>query len=279
MMDKEEDRMKNIKKVLVAVTLSVALVALGACGKGSQQKEASKKDSNTVVIGLDDTFVPMGFKDDNGDLVGFDVDLATAVFKEEGMTVKFQPIDWSLKETELENQTIDLIWNGYSKNQEREKKVLFSDTYMKNDQVLVTPKKGDITDFAGMKGKKLGAQEGSSGFDLFEKQPAVLKEIVADNEAILYASFNEAFIDLENGRIDGLLIDKVYADYYLNQKDKMSDYNIITGPFENEDYGVGARKDDTQLIDKVNDGLKKLQENGQFKTISEKWFGEDVSPQ
>ena len=183
-----------------------------------------------------------------------------------------------MKETELDNGTIDAIWNGYSKTAEREQKVLFSDTYMENDQVLVTPKKSNITTFKEMKGKILGAQEGSSGYDLFTKQPEVLKDIVADNDAVLYASFNEAFIDLENGRIDGLLIDKVYADYYLTQKDQLEDYNIIKGPFENEDYAVGVRKNNEALAKKINEGFNAIKENGEFKKISEKWFGEDVSP-
>lgn len=275
--------MKGMKKWLMAVTVGLSVVTLAACGGGDKKSDTGTSDDTSadkdeVIIGLDDTFVPMGFKDEDGKLVGFDIDLANAVFKEAGKKVTFQPIDWSMKETELNNGTIDLIWNGYSKTKEREKEVAFSDPYMKNDQILVTSKKSDITTFEGMKDKNLGAQEGSSGYDLFNSQPAVLKDIVADNDAVLYASFNEAFIDLENGRIDGLLIDRVYANYYLNQEKKLDDYNIIHGPFESENFAVGARKSDEALVKQINDGLKKLQDNGEFKKISEKWFGEDVTP-
>jgi polar amino acid transport system substrate-binding protein len=237
-----------------------------------------KKDKK-VIIGLDDTFVPMGFKDKSGKITGFDVELAKAVFKEYGITAKFQAIDWSMKETELNNGTIDLIWNGYSITDERKEKVAFTDSYMKNDQVLVTPKTANITSFAGMKGKKLGAQEGSSGYDMFTKQPKILKDIVADNDATLYASFNEAFIDLNAKRIDGLLIDKVYANYYLEQDGKLADYNITKGEFDNEDYAVGARKADKTLVKKINAAFKTLKSNGEFAKISQKWFGEDVSAQ
>lgn len=266
--------MKKMSKVASWLVVGLSLLSLAACGKG---KEEAKDTSKEVIVGLDDTFVPMGFKDEEGELVGFDIDLAKAVFEAEDMKVTFQPIDWSMKETELSNGTIDLIWNGYSKTAEREKKVLFSDPYMENDQVLVTPKKSNITTFDGMKDKTLGAQEGSSGYSLFTDQPEVLKDLVKDNDAVLYASFNEAFIDLETGRIDGLLIDKVYANYYLTQKDQLEDYTITEGPFESEDFAVGMRKDDKKLADKVNEGLKELQENGEFAKISEKWFGEDVS--
>lgn len=83
-----------------------------------------------------------------------------------------------MKEFELNNGTIDLIWNGYSKTPAREKKVQFTKPYMENDQVLITPKESGITNFGQMNNKRLGAQNGSSGYDVFTKQPEVLKEIV-----------------------------------------------------------------------------------------------------
>lgn len=271
----------KMKKFVLGMVAVAAIVTLAACGS---KKEASDTNSwktiekdKKVTIGLDDTFVPMGFKDDDGKIVGFDVDLAKAVFKEYGIEAKFQPIDWSMKENELDNGTIDLIWNGYTVTKSREKKVLFSDPYAQNEQVLVTKKDSGITDAKGMKGKVLGAQEGSSGYEAFNNQADVLKDNVKDNDATLYASFNEAMIDLENNRIDGLLIDKVYADYYLKQANKMDNFNIFNVGFTNEDFAVGARKGDKELISKINSAFKKLQENGQYAEISKKWFGEELT--
>ncbi|MEG1503839.1 MAG: amino acid ABC transporter substrate-binding protein [Enterococcus sp.] len=271
----------KMKKFVLGMVAAAAIVTLAACGS---KKEASDTNSwktiekdKKVTIGLDDTFVPMGFKDDDGKIVGFDVDLAKAVFKEYGIEAKFQPIDWSMKENELDNGTIDLIWNGYTVTKSREKKVLFSDPYAQNEQVLVTKKDSGITDAKGMKGKVLGAQEGSSGYEAFNNQADVLKDNVKDNDATLYASFNEAMIDLENNRIDGLLIDKVYADYYLKQANKMDNFNIFNVGFTNEDFAVGARKGDKELISKINSAFKKLQEDGQYAEISKKWFGEELT--
>ncbi|WP_427813085.1 transporter substrate-binding domain-containing protein [Enterococcus sp. 22-H-5-01] len=271
----------KMKKFVLGMVAVAAIVTLAACGS---KKEASDTNSwktiekdKKVTIGLDDTFVPMGFKDEDGKIVGFDVDLAKAVFKEYGIEAKFQPIDWSMKENELDNGTIDLIWNGYTVTKSREKKVLFSDPYAQNEQVLVTKKDSGITDAKGMKGKVLGAQEGSSGYEAFNNQADVLKDNVKDNDATLYASFNEAMIDLENNRIDGLLIDKVYADYYLKQANKMDNFNIFNVGFTNEDFAVGARKGDKELISKINSAFKKLQEDGQYAEISKKWFGEELT--
>lgn len=231
-----------------------------------------------IIIGLDDTFVPMGFRDKEGNLTGFDIDLASAVFKEYGINVVFQPIDWSMKEFELTNGTIDLIWNGYSKTAERARKVQFTKPYMKNEQVLITPKKSKIKSFPQMKGKLLGAQNGSSGYDVFIKQPKVLKDTVKNQEAVLYDSFNEALIDLKSGRIDGLLMDKVYAGYYLKQRHELAEFNMTTGNYQSENFVVGVRKNDNELVKKINEGIAQLEKTGEFQKISTKWFGEDVTP-
>lgn len=270
----------KLKKVLLgAVTLFVA-VSLAACGsKSSTSKDnwetyASKK---SITIGFDNTFVPMGYEDDKGNNVGFDIDLANAVFKEYGIKVKWQPINWDLKETELKNGKIDLIWNGYSITKERQAKVAFTNPYMKNEQVLVTKKSSGIDSFEGMKDKVLGAQSGSSGYDAFTSKPEVLKDLVKDNDATQYETFTQALIDLKNDRIDGLLIDRVYANYYLAQEGELDQYNIIESKFDGEDFAAGVRKEDKTLVKKVNAAFKKLYETGKFQEISKKWFGEDVA--
>ncbi|MDT2754851.1 amino acid ABC transporter substrate-binding protein [Enterococcus pseudoavium] len=270
----------KLRKLVLGMAAVLTLVSLAACGK----KEASGDDSwktiekdQKVTIGLDDTFVPMGFKDEDGKIVGFDVDLAKAVFDQYDVKADFQPIDWSMKENELENGTIDLIWNGYTVTESRKKKVLFSNPYAQNEQVLVTKKDSGITSAEAMKGKILGAQEGSSGYEAFGNEPKMLKDIVKDNDATLYASFNEAMIDLENGRINGLLIDKVYADYYLKQANKLDKYTISSVGFKNENFAVGARKGDKELVQKINSAFKELQENDKYAEISQKWFGEELT--
>ena len=263
----------KLKKVLLGAVTLFAAVSLAACGsKSSTSKDnwetyASKK---SITIGFDNTFVPMGYEDDKGNNVGFDIDLANAVFKEYGIKVKWQPINWDLKETELKNGKIDLIWNGYSITKERQAKVAFTNPYMKNEQVLVTKKSSGIDSFEGMKDKVLGAQPGSSGYDAFTSKPEVLKDLVKDNDATQYETFTQALIDLKNDRIDGLLIDRVYANYYLAQEGELDQYNIIESKFDGEDFAAGVRKEDKTLVKKVNAAFKKLYETGKFQEISKK---------
>ena len=181
-----------------------------------------------------------------------------------------------MKETELKNGTIDAIWNGYSATDERRESVAFTKPYMKNEQVLVTKKSSGIQSVEGMTDKRLGAQTGSSGYMDFEANPKVLKNKVKNQKATQYQSFNEALIDLQNDRIDGLLIDRVYANYYLQTEGILKDYNVFPVGFETESFAVGVRKADKTLKKKIDEAFVKLYQNGQFQKISKKWFGTDV---
>lgn len=268
---------KNYRLFIIAAFIAVLIIA--GCGRKKTDVDQWLRinSEKRVIVGLDDSFVPMGFQNKGGEIIGFDIDLARAVFDLYDIKVDFQPIDWAMKENELQNQTINLIWNGYSKSAEREEKVLFSNEYMENKQVVVSLKKNKINRFADMKGKTLGAQNGSSGYHSFEEQPEILKNHVKDQTAILYDGFNEAFMDLRSGRIDGLLIDRVYANYYLSHEDKLADYSIISGNFESEAFAVGLRKADIKLVEKINAAFKELKTSGKFAEISKEWFGEDVT--
>lgn len=271
--------MRLRKLILIVSTLLLILTGCASGGKNKPTKDNWQdfEQSKKIVIGFDNTFVPMGFQNKKGEDVGFDIDLANAVFEKYSIKVEWQAINWDLKETELKNGNIDLIWNGYSKTKERENTVLFTNEYMINEQVIVTKKSRSINSIADLKGLVLGAQNGSSGYTVFNEQPEVLKNIVKNNDATQYESFNEALIDLENDRIDALLIDRVYANYYLTQQNKLDQYSIIDAGYEKEAFAVGARKADPTLVSKVNAAFKELYKEGKFQEISKHWFGEDVA--
>ena len=271
-----------MRKLKILITLIITVLIVTGCASGGKDKP--RKDNwndfqnyKKVVIGFDNTFVPMGFQDKSGKNIGFDIDLANSVFEKYGIKVEWQAINWDLKETELKNGNIDLIWNGYSKTEERESIIQFTNQYMVNEQVIVTKKSKNIKSTNDLKNKILGAQNGSSGYDTFNEKPEVLKNIVKNNNATQYESFNEALIDLENDRIDALLIDRVYANYYLKQQNKLDDYNIINAGFDSEAFAVGARKADITLVNKINEAFFELYSEGKFQEISNKWFGEDVA--
>ena len=268
---------KKIALVLVAL-LTLFLTACTQKASDPKQDNWDKyQEQGSITIGFDNTFVPMGLEEKNGQYTGFDIDLAQAVSGKLGFKVQFQPIDWDMKETELQNGTIDAIWNGYSATDERREKVAFSIPYMENQQVLVAKKSQQIRSVEDMKDKTLGAQAGSSGYLDFESQPELLKNRVKDQKANQYQSFNEALIDLKNDRIDALLIDRVYANYYLQSEGILNDYNVFSAGFESESFAVGVRPADKKLLQALNQAFIALYKEGKFQEISQKWFGEDVA--
>ena len=274
--------MKKRKGILGLLTLvGVAVMSLAGCTQLASNPKVDNWDKyqqqKSITVGFDNTFVPMGFEEKNGNYAGFDIELAKYVSKKLGITVHFQPIDWDMKETELQNGTIDAIWNGYSATDERRVKVSFTIPYMQNTQVLVVKKTSGIHSVEDMTGKVLGAQNGSSGMLDFEEHPEVLKNRVKGGDADQYQSVNEAIIDLKNDRIDALLIDRVYADYYLTTEGIADEYDTIPSGFESESFAVGVRPADKKLLEALNQAFKELYQEGIFQQISQKWFGEDVA--
>ena len=274
--------MKKRKGILGLLALvGVTVMTLAGCTQLASNPKVDNWDKyqqqKSITVGFDNTFVPMGFEEKNGNYAGFDIELAKYVSKKLGITVHFQPIDWDMKETELQNGTIDAIWNGYSATDERREKVAFTIPYMQNTQILVVKKTSGIHSVEDMTGKVLGAQNGSSGMLDFEEHPEVLKNRVKGGDADQYQSVNEAIIDLKNDRIDALLIDRVYADYYLTTEGIADEYDTIPSGFESESFAVGVRPADKKLLEALNQAFKELYQEGIFQQISQKWFGEDVA--
>ena len=274
--------MKKRKGILGLLTLvGMAVMSLAGCTQLASNPTVDNWDKyqqqKSITVGFDNTFVPMGFEEKNGNYAGFDIELAKYVSKKLGITVHFQPIDWDMKETELQNGTIDAIWNGYSATDERREKVAFTIPYMQNTQILVVKKTSGIHSVEDKTGKVLGAQNGSSGMLDFEEHPEVLKNRVKGGDADQYQSVNEAIIDLKNDRIDALLIDRVYADYYLTTEGIADEYDTIPSGFESESFAVGVRPADKKLLEALNQAFKELYQEGIFQQISQKWFGEDVA--
>ena len=274
--------MKKRKGILGLLTLvGMVVMSLAGCTQLASNPTVDNWDKyqqqKSITVGFDNTFVPMGFEEKNGNYAGFDIELAKYVSKKLGIQVHFQPIDWDMKETELQNGTIDAIWNGYSATDERREKVAFTIPYMQNTQILVVKKTSGIHSVEDMAGKVLGAQNGSSGMLDFEEHPEVLKNRVKGGDADQYQSVNEAIIDLKNDRIDALLIDRVYADYYLTTEGIADEYDTIPSGFESESFAVGVRPADKKLLEALNQAFKELYQEGIFQQISQKWFGEDVA--
>lgn len=262
----------NWKKILAAGALTAAAAALLVGCSTDNSSQAEQKLPDKIVIGLDDNFPPMGFRDESGNLVGFDIDLAQEASKRLGVPVEFKPIDWDSKEAALKSKQVDLLWNGLTITDERAQQIAFSKPYMHNQQLLVVRTDSPITNREGLAGKILGTQEGSSSINALEKNMDFQKSL---SEVKKYGDFVNAFMDLEIGRIDGVLVDSVVGRYYMTKKP--GQFKVIDDKMGDEQFGVGLRKDDNLLRDKLNDVLKQMSEDGTMTKLSQKWFNEDIT--
>ena len=269
-----------IKKLTIVAIIATLGTSLVACAGKTENKSSETKatgstlDKDELVIGLDDTFVPMGFKDESGKLVGFDVELAEAVAKKLNKKIKFQAIDWSMKETELNNGNIDLIWNGYSITDERKEKVEFSKAYLNNTQVIVTLADSNIKSKADLAGKKVGAQNESTAVDAVEADGNIIKSFDG-GKLITFEDNNYALMDLEAKRLDAIVVDEILARYYMKARG-IEKYKILDENFGKEQYGVGIRKGDTKFVEAFNKALDEVIADKTAGEISKKWFQEDI---
>lgn len=249
------------------ITMILVIAAVFSVMAGCSSKSPTALDKKSLVIGVDDTFAPMGFRDKNNNLVGFDIDYAKAAAKKMGTSVKFQPIDWSTKEAELSSGRIDLIWNGYTITDERKQKVLFTKPYLKNSQVIVTRADSNIKKLDDLAGKVVGLQSQSSAADALNASP-IKSKIKTVTE---YKTNDLALTDLKTGRLDAVVIDEVVINYYMSlQKDS---YKVLGESLAPEEYGVGVKKGNEALLNKLQKALDEMNQDGTAAKISEKWFG------
>lgn len=253
-----------MKKLCVLIAAAFMILGLTAC--------AAKK-SDTLIVGLDDSFPPMGFRDDNNQIVGFDIDLAKAAAEKMGVEVTFQPIDWNSKELELNNKKIDLLWNGVTINAQREKEMLFTKPYLLNKQVIMVKIGSDITEKSALVGKKVGVQAGSTAVDAVADDPIY----ASIGEVLEYADNIAAFMDLDIGRIDAVVCDEIVVKYYISQN--QGKYITLSEDFGDEAYGVAMRLGNTDLQSKLQKALDEIYADGTAAGISEKWFGENILQQ
>lgn len=254
-----------MKRLLIAAL--TLLFILTGCSTPSDNK-----DSDKLIIGVDDTFAPMGFRDENNNLVGFDIDLATMIAEKIGIEIEFQPIDWAMKETELNGNNIDLIWNGYTITDKRKEQVNFTTPYLENRQIIVVLAESDINSKADLANKSLSVQKESSALEAVLKE-ADLSASLKDGAPIEFDTNIDCFMDLEAKRSDAIVCDEVLARYVMKQRGAEK-YRVLEDNFGEEEYGIGVRKSDTELLEKLNTALENAMNDGSYNTLYQKWFAE-----
>ncbi|MGN1193678.1 MAG: transporter substrate-binding domain-containing protein [Dorea sp.] len=271
-------------KKRLALILALAMMAttvLAGCGskedtsdadEGAKTEDAQEvdgdNDDTTFVVGFDAAFPPYGYKDDNGEYVGFDLDLAQEVCDRNGWELVKQPIDWDSKDMEIESGTIDCIWNGFTMNG-REDDYTWSEAYIDNKQVVVVRTDSGIESFDDLAGKLVEVQTDSSALAALQDDQKALADTFGNLTEI--AEYNTAFMDLESGACDAIAMDIGVAYYQINSRENSGDYKILDEEISSEQYGIGFKKGNTELRDKVQATLDEMAADGTIEEIAEKY--------
>ena len=269
-------RRKGMRKVLSLLVITIlAITALSAQGAKDDGVDNSLNDvleRGTFILGLDDSFPPMGYRDENGEIVGFDIDTAREVCARLGVELVAQPIDWNAKEQELATGNIDCIWNGFTVTDERREQMLFSDPYVDNAQVIVVRGDSPAEGISDLEGATIGVQAGSSAQDAINDTPGFVDTI---GEVIEFKENLTALMDLEIGGCDAVVMDLLVAND--NIKRSGSNFRILDETLVKEEYAIGFRKGDVALRDAVQNELNAMAADGTLAEIATKWFGADIT--
>ena len=254
--------MKN--KILLFI-ICLIFLNFGIINLGNAQEK-------TIVIGIDTNVPPMGFLDSDGNITGFDVDLARVTFESLGKEVLFQPINWDAKELELNTGKIDVIWNGLSYTPERAKNMLLTKSYMQNRQVITTKSDSKINSLDDLKEKSICVQKGSTGLTALKNSNVgkFAKNIVEIDTMV------DCLNEVKLNKSDATVVDEVVAKYYLNKNSIQSQFKILYEEISTEDYVIAVKKGNIELKNQIEQALNKVIESGEGKKISEKWFGENI---
>lgn len=267
--------MKKFLSLLFAVMMLVGVMAHHALAESADTSLQYILDKGTLILGLDDTFPPMGFRDpDTDEIVGYDIDLAKAVAEKLGVELVCQPISWDAKELELSAKNIDCIWNGMSITDERLESMAMSLAYMNNQIVMVAKEEKGYQGIADMAGLTIAVQSGSFAQEVLETYEQYA-DFFASVNVVAYDDYLTALMDLQQGGVDGVLIDLVVAEYRIAGLGDES--LVVIDALEDDLYGIGFRKEDEALRDQVNEILLALEADGTVAEISQKWFGRNIS--
>ena len=266
--------MKKMKALVVAAAaLSLSALLLAGCSGGTaaddkkaDDKAPAQEEKTTLIVGLDNAYPPYGFVGDDGNLTGFDIDLATEVANRNDWSIELMPIDWDAKDALLGQGTVNCIWNGFTM-EGREDNYTFSEPYMLNEQVIVTKAGAGIDSLEGLAGKVVITQIDSAALDVLEGDQAELAATFGKLDTI--SDYNNAFMQLEAGTVDAVACDLSIAAYQMAANPDA--YVQLETPLSSEHYAVGFKKGDESLVGAVNETLKAMYADGTVQQLCEKY--------
>ncbi|NLY38192.1 MAG: basic amino acid ABC transporter substrate-binding protein [Firmicutes bacterium] len=247
------------RPILICLLLIAGLLAAG-CGGG--------KAGGVLTMGTNAEFAPFEFVDENNQIVGFDVDLASTIADKLGMKLEIQDMEFEGLVAAVASGRIDIAVAAMTITEERLEEVNFSDPYYIAGQAIVVPKDNTaIRSEADLLDKRVAVQLSTTG-DIIVTEMGVPEEQIVRLQKVTHV-----FMELQNGRVDAIVIDIPVAERYSRNDDSLK---IVSGNFEEEHYGIAVAKENEELLEQINDALRELKEDGTYDRLIEKWFEEEI---
>lgn len=260
------------KKIPLILTVLIIFITISTVSAGffdflESPSTNTTNDEKTLVVGFNAEFPPFGYREDNGSYTGFDLDLAKEVCARNNWTFKAQPIiNWESKEIELNSGEIDCIWSEFTINN-REKDYTWSDAYFNNEEVFVVKGNSNITSIADLKGKTVEVLSVSSGSSALKVDNKSVRNTLTVKEI---KDYNTAFMDLESGVCDAVLVDIGCANYQIH-KFNSTNFTIVKEPLKYEQYGIAFKKGNTELKNQVQETLNEMYKDGTVDRIAQNY--------
>ena len=227
------------------------------------------EDENKIIIGTSADFPPFEYINDNGTIVGFDVEMTTKILEAAGYTVEVKDISFDSLIPSLENGKIDVIAAAMTITEDREEQIDFSDPYYEADQSILTKVNSNLnlTTSQDLQNYTVGAQTGTTGATWIEEN-LVNNGNMSEDDFRRYETYTLAVLDLVNGNIDAIVLDKPVAESYVKDQSVEITMTITT----NESYGLGVKQGNTELLEKINSGLSTLMDSDEWDALILKYF-------
>ena len=259
-------------KMRIKIFSCIMLTLFFLCACRTQSVYAKEK----ITVGTNAEYAPFEYLDSDGNLTGFDYELLEAIAQEENLELEWKDMPFDSLVGSMETGNIQIIAAAIGPTKEREKSVDFSDVYYTGSQSIVSSQKTPLYDFAGLSGKRVAVLEGSQS-DFIVSGENTDYGVVENATVVRFKNAASAVMELKNGGVNAVLIDTIMAEIYCRQNDDI-DYQKVDGTEEDTVYCI--EKGNTELLNTVNKGLKKLKDNGEYDQIYEKFFsGENDTTQ
>lgn len=258
----------NSKKILVLLLVITMVVSFGACGKKDANSGASE-ELPTYIAATEPSFPPFDTTDEDGNIIGFDMDLMNAIAEDQGFKVEYKPFEFDALIPAVQAGNADMITAGMNaEDPDRQAKVDFSTTYYDSGLVVIVKQGNDS--IKGMDDltadMKVASQIGTTGAD----QVNELAEAGKIKEAVILNGFDTCMLQLSNGDISAVIIDKPVGESYIKKQPGKS--QIVGDVLNAESYGFAVKKGNKELLDKINTGLQNMIDNGTYDELFKKWF-------